>query len=289
MPKARKRHVVLAMVGDPHMGSATGILPPEGFENAEGNRILPSPVQRWLWSEVWEPMWQWVEQVRKEHDADLYGLCNGDAVDTHALARILTREPEEQAFIVQQAFRSVLNLPFSKFYIIRGTASHVGGEAASGEESMGRLLAEQGLPVHRWRHQWTAWEMEAEFYGTKVQVAHHGRSGTKQHTMQSNAAGWAIDIANSYRESGLEPPALVVRSHTHTFTDSGASLINPTRYLILPPLQIKNAFAHKVSAHRPVHLCAVGGVVAIFYPQGGYTLRAFTRKPAAPKPVVTVA
>lgn len=284
-----KRPIVLAMVGDTHMGSPTGLLPPQGFELDEGNTVLPNAVQRWMWDEVWLPYWQWIGGLAKEHHADLYGLINGDALDRHALARLLTEDPEDLAYIAEEAFGPVLELPFKEFYVIRGTASHVGGESATLEEMMARTLSQRGLPVKRWGNQWTAWEVALNFYGVRAQVAHHGRVGGKEHTRQSNAVGWAVDMANLYRTHGEDPPNLVVRAHAHQFADSGSSLINPTRYTVLPPLQLKNSFAHKVSANRPQHLCEVGGLAAVFYPAGWYVLHAFLRRPELTAHTVRVA
>ena len=107
--------------------------------------------------------------------------------------------------------------------------------------------------------------------------------------MQSNAAGHAVDMASRYRAVGYAPLSLVVRAHVHQMSDSGLSLINPTRYVTLPPLQMKNSYAHKVSANQPVYTCKLGGMAAVFFPQGGYVLHAFTRLPERPEPVVVVA
>lgn len=288
--KKPKRPVVLAMCGDPHMGSPVGILPPQGFELDEGNRILQSKAQAWLWDEVWVPYWAWVGKTAATFDADLYGVMNGDAMDAHPLARTLAAgDPESLAFIAEESFAPVLALPFKRFYGVRGTPSHVGGEAAGLEEMMYRVLKQRGLPVHRFGNQWTTWELALRFYGQTVQIAHHGRAGSKLHTMQSNATGWAVDIANRYRASGLEPPTLCVRSHVHTFADSGLSLINPTRFVTAPPMCLKNAYAHKVSAQQPSELSLVGGLAAVFFPEGHYTLRAFLRRPEAAEPAVVVA
>jgi len=283
----KPKPAVLGLISDPHIGSPTGVCPPQGVELPQGARYVPGPVQRWLWDDVWLPYIDWLRDIKREVRGDFYLVTNGDAMDAHEKADIISRDPEKLLYLGIESYRPFKKLNPVKVWFTRGTSSHVGGEDASLEEALAHRLHDKLLyPLQRMGHQWTWWELDLVFYGTTVQVAHHGRVGSKEHTRQSNAAGWANDIRNQYQNCGLVPPSLVVRAHCHQLADSGLSLLCPVRYVVQPCMQIKNAFAHKVSANRPLQLSDIGGLCAIFYPNGTYELRSFIRRPVPSKPSV---
>lgn len=287
---ARKRPILTAFVSDTHIGSELGVCPPQGVELASGGRYTPGKEQLWLWEGIWVPYWRWIGKLRKQIGADLRVVVSGDAVDSHDKGWIISRAPEHIMYLGVEAFRPVIDLQPGAVYFVRGTPSHSGGEASELEEALANRLHAEKLAVVRRGNQWTWPELDLEWYGTRVHIVHHGRVGGKEHTLHSNAAGHAADIANAYRARGYEPDDLWILSHRHVLTDSGQSLVAKTRYVVTPAMQLKTPFGHKVASHRPAFLSDYGGLAGVFYPdERPYQIMAFIVRPERDQPVEVVA
>lgn len=287
--KPSKRPIVTAFVSDPHIGSELGVCPPQGVTLGSGGRFVPGKIQRWLFEEVWVPYWEWVGGLCVTVGGDLRVCINGDAMDSHIKGQIISRVSEHLMYLGVEAFRPVLALDPGGVYFVQGTPSHTGGEEADHEEALASRLQAEGMAIVRNGHLWTWPELDVEWYGTRVHMTHHGKIGGREHTLQSNAANHAADIANAYRARGFQPDHLWITSHRHVLSDSGQSLVNEMRYVVTPAMQCKVPFAHKVASHRPAFLSDIGGLAGIFYPdERPYQLMKFVVRPERTGPVEVV-
>jgi hypothetical protein len=64
------------------------------------------------------------------------------------------------------------------------------------------------------------WHLRMEVNGVLIDVAHHGRTGQREHTRASQAVLHAHDILLSHVKNGDRPPDLCIRGHYHKFNDS---------------------------------------------------------------------
>jgi len=220
----------------------------------------------------------------------LWFVANGDIADVHPKGQIISRVPEHILYLGVESFRPLLALKPEKVWLVEGTPSHTGGEAADMEQALAHRLHAEGLRIISNGHQWTWPELDLSIYQNRCHLAHHGKAGAREHTLQSNAAGHAADIANAYRARGHEPDHLWITSHRHILADSGQSLVNKTRYTVTPAMQLKTPFANMVASHRPRFLSDLGGLAVVFYPdERPYQLLAFVKRPARAAPTEVVA
>ena len=281
-----KKPIVCAFVSDPHIGSELGICPPQGVTLSQGGKYTPGKIQRWLWRKAWVPYWRWIGDLVKRVDGHLRVVVNGDAMDSHAKGQIVSQVPGHLMYLGVESFRPIVEMQPGAVWFVQGTPSHTGGEAADLEEDLAsRLHDAEKLAVQRNGHLWTWPEIDFDWYGTRVHVTHHGKVGGREHTLHSNAAGHAADIANAYRARGYSPDHLWITAHRHTLADSGQSLIDDMRYVVLPSFQAMTPYAHKVVSHRPAFLQDIGGLAGIFYPdERPYQLLKFVVRPTRDGP-----
>lgn len=270
-----KPKLIIAL-GDTHCNSRLGLCPPEGVRLPEGGRYLPSDEQLWLWNAVYVPMWAEAERLKAECKADGIVVLNGDLADYHVKGALIhNSSPEVVGYITQEVFAPVKRFRPSKVYVLRGTASHV-GEEGDPEEAVGRMLKAEKDPT---TDTWTSQERYISAHGVLFHFTHHGRVGGKDHTQQSHAANMAADIENRWRRAGREVPDVAVRSHRHEPVDSGQSFMRKTRYVVLPPLQIKTGFAFKVAADNPP---SFGAVFFLVHDTGQYDVIPYIVYPDPP-------
>jgi hypothetical protein len=245
-------------VSDLHCGSTVALCPDEPVELDDGGRYTPSDFQRWEWHNCWLPFWKRVKKLRKRGDR-LVVLSNGDLVDGdhHGTPQIITRDPAVQFWVAKAAFAPVLALNPDEAVIVRGTETHV-GKGASAEESFARWLSKEGVKVQKDTNtgMYSHWHLRAEIGGALVDAAHHGRIGGRTWTKHSVVSTLAAQIVLEHANRGETPPALALRSHYHTHSDTHEQYI--TRLIQTPAWQIHTAFAHKVV---PEVLSDIGGII----------------------------
>ncbi len=250
------RHT-LAVVSDLHCGSTVGLCCPEPVELDDGGTYLPSPAQAWIWAQ-WTAFWKRVAQAKKK--ADWFGvLCNGDLVDGdhHGTPQIITRDPNVQLWVLKKCFQVALDVEPDTVIVVRGTEAHV-GKGASTEEAFARWVHKEGVKVPKdaGSKMYSWWHFRGEMGGARVDAAHHGRVGFRPWTIGGAVNNLAAQIVLEYANRGETPPEIAVRSHYHTYFDTG--LACRTRVVQTPAYQLHTAFAHKVV---PEKLADIGGVL----------------------------
>lgn len=266
--KKKERAVVLAVTNDQHCGSTVALCPPE-INLDDGGSYKASKAQLWLW-QCWNDFWSRVDVVRKEQGADLYQVFNGDAIDGdhHHTSQILSRNPNAQAAVWTACVAVPLALKPDKMFFVRGTEVHV-GNSASGEERIADGLRRDKRPIEGDTETGTAswWHLRQEIHGVRIDVAHHGRTGMREHTRASAASLHAHDIVMSHIKSGDPYPHLALRAHYHRFNDSHDAA--PTRVITNGAWQLKTGYVHKIAADT---LADIGGLIVVIQPDGRYAV-----------------
>lgn len=260
--------VVLACVSDIHAGSTVALCPDE-IALDDGGSYRASLAQRWLW-QCWRDYWERVEAVRAAHPgASLYQVFNGDAVDGnhHGTTQILSGNPVAQAAVVNAAMRVPLSLSPDRLFFIRGTEAHVGA-SGNAEERIADGLRRDKRPVEGDPETGTAswWHLRAEIEGVRLDIAHHGRTGQREHTRASAAVLHAHDVFLSHAKRKEPAPDLCLRAHYHRFNDSYDAC--PTRVVTTGAWQLKTSYVHKVAADT---MADIGGVIVVIE-DGTYSL-----------------
>lgn len=261
--------VVLAVVNDVHAGSTVAVCPPQ-IQLDDGGYYGASKAQLWLW-DCWQRFWQEVDDTRKAENAKLYMAFNGDMVDGdhHQTTQIMSGNLTAQAQAFNACMRVPLNLEPDAIAFIRGTEAHV-GKSASAEERIADGLRRDGRPVYGDPDTGTSswWHCRWEIQGILFDIAHHGRTGQREHTRASAASLHAHDILMSHVKSGDRPPNLCLRAHYHRFNDSyDAAKI--TRVITGGAWQLKTGYVHAKHADS---LADIGGLIIVIR-NGKYEVR----------------
>lgn len=255
--KPSHRPVLLAITSDQHCGSTVALCPPKVTLD-DGGEYHASKAQRWLW-ERWQAYWEQVEQTRRRLGAHLIQVFNGDLTegDHHKTTQILSGNPTAQAAVVNAVMKVPLALKPDGIVGIRGTEAHVGPSAAF-EERIFLGLKKDGWPVRVDEDTGNAshWHWTFEHQGVRLDIAHHGKFGSRPSTKMNTVVALAFDIFTRAAIDGRAYPHLAVRSHMHQFGDTGSSY--PTRLIQMPAWQLATAYIHRLN---PGAIADVGGII----------------------------
>lgn len=251
---------VLAITSDQHCGGTTALCP-DKISLDDGGEYHASKAQRWLF-QCWKDYWKRVgEVVKKEKPKYFYQGFNGDIVDGahHKTTQILSENPNAQAAVVNAVMTIPLAQKPDQIIVIRGTEAHV-GQSAAAEERIADGLFRDKRPIVRDMDTGSAswWHFRAELNGKLIDIAHHGRTGMREHTRMSAASLHAHDIFLSHAKRGERHPDLAVRAHYHRFNDSHDAA--PTRVITSGAFQLKTGFVHRIAADS---VADIGGFIIV--------------------------
>jgi hypothetical protein len=253
------RPVVIAITSDQHCGSTTSLCPPS-VSLDDGGSYTASKAQLWLW-QCWAEFWARVDDVRTEHSAALYQIFNGDLVEGfhHSSVQVLNGNPNAQAAVVNAVMRIPLDLKPDHLAFIRGTESHV-GQSASAEERIADGLRRDKRPIISDADTGTAshWHLKMDIQCVRIDLAHHGRVGTRPWTKPNVTANLAAEIFYDHAAAGEPHPHVAIRSHMHQLVDTHDQ--HPTRVIQTPAWQLATAFIHRIA---PGKLADVGGIILV--------------------------
>ena len=189
-----------------------------------------------------------MEAERARASVKFYEVFLGDMTEGqhHGTVQILSGNSATQAQVVNAVMKAPLALKPDGIIGIRGTEAHV-GKSAEGEEKIFDGLSRDKRPVIRDSRTGSAsW---FHFYGlfgnTLLDLAHHGRTGMREHTRSSAASLHAHDIFASYTKRKERAPDLVLRGHYHRWNDSYDAC--PTRVITVPCWQAATTHVHKIA------------------------------------------
>jgi len=256
-PAPKDRPLVLAITSDQHCGSTVALCPPK-IQLDDGGEYHASVPQQWLWGR-WLAFWQRAEAVRRSVGGTFLQVYNGDLTegDHHKTTQILSGNPTAQAAVVNEVLRVPLALKPDGIVGIRGTEAHVGPSGAF-EERIFTGLRKDGWPVIRepLTGNGSHWHWTMTHQGVRLDIAHHGKFGSRPSTKMNTVVALAFDIFTRHALAGRPHPHLAVRSHMHQFGDTGS--IYPTRLIQMPAWQLATAYIHRLNAGA---IADVGGVI----------------------------
>lgn len=279
-PTNADRPLVLAIVSDLHCGSTVALCPPK-VQLDDGGEYHASKAQLWLW-ECWKHYWARVEEVRRRLDAHCIHAYNGDVTegDHHKSTQILSGNPTAQAAVVNEALRIPNATKPDGLVFIRGTEAHVGPSAAF-EERIAVGLKKDGWPVIREEETGNAshWHWIFEHQGQRIDLAHHGKFGSRPHIKMNVVLALAMDIWTQAHLDETPHPQLAVRSHMHQFADTHDFC--PTRLIQMPAWQLKTAYIHRINTTGK--LSDIGGII-VTIADGTLGVEPVLYRPTKPQP-----
>jgi len=241
--------ITLVVVSDLHVGSTVGLCS-RGVALDDGGTYRPSKAQRWL-RQCWDKAWDRVEAVRD--DGPLWVVFNGDLIDGdhHNTHQLFTRSEEKQAEVCIDIIDPILQRS-SESFIIRGTQSHV-GQSGLWEERIAYDL-DTNKDTLSGTSSW--WHLPLMCAGVRFDFAHFGKVGYRAWTRPNAANVLAAETMLDYASTGDKPPHVVVRSHRHTFVDSGQNY--PVRVVQTPAWQLASGY---VKSYLPGVLADIGLII----------------------------
>lgn len=217
-----------------------------GFTPDQGGQVLPSKLQRTVWS-WWEEMWsEWVPVATKKEPFGI--IFNGDAVDGqphHATANISINESDQFKMTVR-IFQPLVDMCDGRFKFIRGTEAHV-GKSGSIEEMVAQAIGS----VPNAEGQYSMFDLWQKVGDGVVHLLHHvGTTSSSAHESSAINSELTAEFAEASRW-GERRPDVIIRSHRHRCievripTDRGFATATVT-----PGWQLKTPFTYKIAGGR---------------------------------------
>lgn len=232
---------LVTVVSDIHSGSTLAVCPPR-VKLDDGGEYKASKVQRWLWRK-WKDFWKRTRRRSEESGLPVTVIINGDLTegDHHDTAQIITRNEATQFRLALDTLEPMLEVA-KEIFVIRGTESHTGKSS-----SMEEMIAADIGAVESPDGTFSWWHLYAEFGGIAFDVQHHPESySIRPWTAGAGVNRVAAILTYEYTRSGDRPPDVGIRSHRHTFRDSGTT--HPVRVFAMPSWQFQTAFVNRIGA-----------------------------------------
>lgn len=254
---------IVKVDSDLHCGSSVGLCIPTDIPLDDGGSIRPSAAQIWL-HQVWQAGWLQAAATRDRYPGSiLCGLLNGDMVDNpthHGTAQNMGVHPGIERVIAKGCLELPKALGVQKWWVVRGTESHVGKSGAA-EESLAEWLKAEKDPS---RNTFSWWHLRLDLDGFRLDATHHGRIGQRPWTKPNVTMNLAAEIFFEHAAEDLRlnrlptSPHLAIRSHLHRYLDTFHA--QPVRVIQTGAYQLHTAYVHKVA---PGVLADIGGVILV--------------------------
>lgn len=236
--------IVLAVVGDTHCGSTTGLCPPI-YELTERGHQQANVAQRWLWR-CWVGYWRRVSELVDGLGAELWVVLNGDLIEGfhHSTTQIVTVRPDDMQRLAVATLEPYVR-PAERVFVVKGTEAHIGAGGLWDD-----LVARDLGAVPDEANQSPAWHwLPIEVEGLHVAFAHHGKGSSREHLRGNAARAISADLSAYYWESyGMPPPSMAVFGHVHCFQDSGS--VRKPRVWTHGCWQLSTGFGSKIRPGR---------------------------------------
>ena len=248
----------IVVVSDLHVGSKVGLQPPIVYLSND-DEYHANPLQLEAWN-FWEKdFWPFVWERGKKCKTTTV-IVNGEGIDGdhHSTNLIWTRDIMEQATVAIEILEPVRKRANS-FFVLRGTAAHVGSMGAADEHIAKKLKAT--APGKQEGNRRSAYHLKLIRGGVLFDIAHHGPNpGRRMWTYGNELRSYCRTILLDCLVTKRRPPDAIIRSHIHhkvweTVRDYG----HKCEAFLTPAWQWKTEFAHKVVSHEDVS--DVGGLI----------------------------
>ena len=261
----------MVVVSDLHFGSSTALCPPHGIVLEDGGRYMPNQAQQWIWAQ-WLNFWAVVREYRKRRVHTVI-VMNGEFIDGfhHESTQLATNSPEIMADAALESFSTVAALAHELFATL-GTEAHSGKGAAS-DRSIARQL---GAKVNPATGQHAFPELDLLRGGVMFDIAHHVSGGSRYTTRGNNIKAELLDMLIERPEVNV-----VIRSHVHTFAETGRNYGTRRHGAVSPAWQLKTQFGGRVTRQR---VTSVGGLIYEIQ-DGEFSFRPVLYEVPRPKPM----
>jgi hypothetical protein len=237
----------LLVIGDLHVGSMYGLLPPD-FISSDGSEKPQNPAQIYLWA-----CWQDMKRKAARFNIDSV-VVNGDAIEgrqpkqkASELTLIAPNDQESAAVFLLRDLRNWLEKNSGRevpFYIVQGTEYHDGRGAEELESIAARIKGASVSSNFTGRHCKEVLDLDID--GVIVNFAHH-LGGGAGFTRSGNLDAEALWNQITASKGQSVPADLIVRSHLHYF----GHVEHTNRHAILCPCwQIQTRYARHRSAYK---------------------------------------
>ena len=216
---------LIVVCGDMHAGSTVALCPPTGVFTDDGNKVQANRLQKVLYKE-WRKHWDATRRLQDEEKPDTSTLIlMGATTDAFHHGTPQTMSPNDSIHVriaVKCLEDEPLTMEWTGIHAIRGTGVHVGGDQASLEEGMFRVLRKDGHPFVDDPDfpRLTSPVRRVEIGGLLVDARHTGRMGQRARTVESQLVWYRQDIEDEHRLDEVRPPDLALRAHLHRYGDS---------------------------------------------------------------------
>lgn len=229
--------MVVAIVNDTHCGSTIGLMP-EKFETNDGQTVIPSKTQAYMW-EKWVEGWDWTVEFAGKRD--LVVVTNGDLTENlhHKTTQVWSARADEHERCAVECFTPWLD-HFADVLVVKGTPAHV-GQGGQMEERISRTL--NSIPTEQATT--TYHRLRKSFSGVRLDITHHRGGNTVPWTKGNAMRKVVLSALINYPEAGLPVPHLILRAHRHLWEDTYDKYSRRCRGVALPGWQGKTEYVHQ--------------------------------------------
>ena len=242
---------VLAVISDTHFGSNTAVAPPQyevhNRNTLETQVMMANRLQSWLYKQ-WCDYWAYVDLLRgKGRKAKRLVVAHlGDVIEgSHHGTTQIVQEVGDQVRIAIEMLEPI-RYKANTFVGILGTMPSHAGQDHADEAAIYRELGADHIEQI----------LTLDLDGTLVDLAHHGRVGTRPWT--SGAAALGAEVMLDYAQAGKPLPHYILRGDRHKFDDSGCKF-ERTRVIQCPSWQLKTSYGFRVASNTS--RSDIGGVI----------------------------
>lgn len=230
---------IVTFAADTHPNDRVGLCPPEITLDGVGSpgKWVASTLQQESWN-AWTQFWGQQGVLKKELDAQLYAVLDGDGSDDneHGKAGLITTNKAD-ALKIAQAVLEPMRAVADKWFMVRGTQAHAGEFAWMEEE----LAATCGAEPDEEAGTASWWWLPLNVEGVSFHVGHVPPTfGSKPWTIDAALGRCSKEIRDEYLERGDLPPDVAVFAHHHVFRDSG--MVKKPYVVFLPGWQYMTAY-----------------------------------------------
>ncbi|MDD5353041.1 MAG: hypothetical protein PHS93_07780 [Candidatus Omnitrophica bacterium] len=203
------------IISDLHAGCQFGLCPSSDIPLDGGGYYKPSLLQKKVWS-WWEEFWkEWVPRVTR--DQPYIVIINGDTTDGrhHGAVTQISQNLSDQKTIARLILQPIVAQCEGRFFMIRGTETHVGASGEN-EESLAREL--DAIPDETGNH--SRWEMWLRLGDRLAHITHHiGMSQSMAYETTAPMREYDIACSEAARW-GYPRPDICIRSHRHRHSET---------------------------------------------------------------------
>lgn len=247
---------LIAVIGDRHVGSMSGLMPVEGVKLRTGNTLLPSPLQKEV-GEFYQAFWDRRFAECEENNLPLVVFNMGDNVDGrhHDSPEVWSDRGQHAECCAE------MDMPIRRkakyMFAVSGTPVHVG------EQGEADILVSQLAGYDQVHGRWCNYHLRLRIGGVLFDLEHFGPSAGKRNWNKENQLRLYVksmlmdDIANNRNYADV-----VIRAHRHKKVECLTEYEGRHSYgFITPSWQLRTEFGHIASSAE--HIADVGGLVFV--------------------------